>query len=87
MKITLFIVIFLLILPIILFYSQYRLCKKKSKFALILPTIVLAFSVIVGYFGIIISITMFLMYFITNYLEKEKQNKKFEMDKMNIEDL
>ncbi len=87
MRITAFMIIIFLALPIILFFMQYKLCKKKSKWALILPTIVASFSALVGYYTLILSAVMFLMYFVNEKLEKEKQSIKSEIEKMNIEDL
>ncbi len=87
MKIMSFILIIILALPIILFFMQYKLCKKKSKWALILPTIVAGFSILVGYYTIILASVMFLMYFVSMHLEKENENKLSEIEKMNIKDL
>ena len=73
-------------IPLILFYIEYRLAIKGSKLAIILPTIVLCFAVIMPIVAIT-SIVMFVIYFVVKYLEKEKKDKMSEIDKMNIQDL
>ncbi len=76
----------LLIVPLILFYIEYRLAKIQSKTAIILPVVILCFSVIAPFIAIT-SIIMFVIYFVVRYLEKEKREKLSEIDKMNIQDL
>ncbi|WMJ76075.1 MULTISPECIES: hypothetical protein [unclassified Sedimentibacter] len=88
MEITkmLFALIVLLIIPFTLFYVEYRLAKAQSKLAVILPVVVLCFSVIMPIVALT-GIIMFVIYFVVKYLEKEKKNKLSEIDKMNIQDL
>lgn len=81
-----FILFVLIIIPLILFYIEYRLAKEQSKFAIILPVIVLCFAVIIPFVALT-SIIMFVIYFVVKYLEKEKQEKLSEIEKMNIQDL
>lgn len=76
----------LMIIPLILFFIEYKLAKQQSKLAIILPTVVLCFAVIMPIIAIT-SIIMFVIYIVVKYLEKEKQNKVSEIDKMNIQDL
>lgn len=78
--------IVLMIIPLILFLMEYRLAKSQSRMAVILPVVVLWFSVIILY-AAIISAIMFVIYFVVKYLEKEKQKKLSELEKMNIHDL
>lgn len=78
--------LFLMVIPLILFYIEYRLAKQGSKLAIILPTIVLCFAVIIPIVAIT-SIVMFVINFVVKYLEKEKKDKMSEIDKMNIQDL
>lgn len=85
MKATIAILVFIGI-PLILFYIEYRLAMQGSKLAIILPTIVLCFAVIMPIVAIT-SIVMFVIYFVVKYLEKEKKDKMSEIDKMNIQDL
>lgn len=85
MKATIAILVFIGI-PLILFYIEYKLAMQGSKLAIILPTIVLCFAVIMPIVAIT-SIVMFVIYFVVKYLEKEKKDKMSEIDKMNIQDL
>ncbi len=86
MRIT--IVLFaMVVIPIILIFVQWYLCKKSSKLALILPLIVACFTVIVGFLALGLSAVMFLIYFVHNHLEKQKRSRLSEIEKMNIEDL
>ncbi len=77
---------FLLGIPLVLFFVEYMLAKKQSKLAVILPTIVLCFAVILPIVAIT-AIIMFVIYFVVRHLEKEKQEKMSEIEKMNIQDL
>lgn len=76
----------LMVIPLILFYIEYRLAIQGSKLAIILPAIVLCFAVIMPIVAIT-SIVMFVINFVVKYLEKEKKDKISEIDKMNIQDL
>ncbi len=87
MKITFVVAILLLIVPACLFFLQYRLCKKQSNFALILPIIVACFFVILGFYALIISGIMYGIYFIMKKLEKDKQDKEDDVKRMTIQDL
>lgn len=72
--------------PIILFIIEYRLAKKESKFAIILPVIVMCFAVIIPIIAIT-GIIMFVIYFVVKNGEKERKEKISELEKMNIQDL
>jgi len=85
MRVT-FILIVLMIIPLILFYIEYKLAKQQSILAVILPTIVLCFAIIIPIFAVT-SIIMFVINYVVKYLEKEKQGKMSEIEKMNIQDL
>lgn len=76
----------LMIIPFVLFFIEYRLAKKQSKLAIILPTVVLCFAVLLPFIAIP-SIVMFVINFVVKYLDKEKQEKLSEIEKMNIQDL
>ncbi len=78
---------FIIILPAIFFTIQFYLCKKKSNFALIFPVITACFFVILGYYALIMTGIMFLIYFVMKHLDKLKEAKNSEIKKMNIEDL
>lgn len=84
-KVTLTLAVFMIV-PLILFYIEYRLAKIHSRMAIILPVVILCFSVIVPFVAIT-SIIMFVIYFVEKYLEKEKREKLSEIEKMNIQDL
>jgi hypothetical protein len=75
-----------MIIPLILFYIEYMLAKRQSKLAIILPTIVLCFAIIMP-INVLTSIIMFVIYYVVNYMRKEKSDKMSEIDKMNIQDL
>ncbi|MDD4047156.1 MAG: hypothetical protein WCR90_05750 [Sedimentibacter sp.] len=75
-----------MIIPLILFYIEYRLAKQQSKLAIILPTIVLCFAIIMP-INVLTSIIMFVINYVVNYMRKEKSDKMSEIDKMNIQDL
>lgn len=76
----------MIIIPAVLFFVEYKLAKKQSRMAVILPVIVLCFAVIILYFAIY-AVIMFAIYFLVKYLEKERLEKLSEIDKMNIQDL
>lgn len=78
--------IVLMIVPLILFFVEYHLARKQNKVAVILPVVVLCFAVIIPPVAIT-SIIMFVIYFVIKHLEKEKQGKLSEIEKMNIQDL
>ena len=65
----------LMIIPLILFFIEYKLAKQQSKLAIILPTVVLCFAIIMPIIAIT-SIIMFVIYFVVKYLEKEISNFK-----------
>lgn len=79
--------IFIISMPILLFVTEFYLCKKESKFALILPIIVATFFVFFGFYPLIISGIMFGIYFVMKHIEKENKSKQCEIEKMNIQDL
>lgn len=81
---VLFNLIHFIIVPIILFFVEYILAKKASKFAIILPTITLFISIFLGAFYILISAIMFLIWYL---VKKSVEKKLSEIDKMNIQDL
>ncbi|MDF2948067.1 MAG: hypothetical protein K0R07_77 [Sedimentibacter sp.] len=83
---VLFALAFFMIVPFILFFIEYRLAKIQSRMAIILPVVILCFAVIVPMVAIT-SIIMFVIYYVVKYLEKEKQEKLTELEKMNIQDL
>lgn len=87
MRITLFMLIPLIIVPIILFIVEFFLCKKQSKFATILPIITACGFILTGFHAIITAGIMFGIFFVMKYLDKEKQSKQSELQKMNIQDL
>ena len=87
MKTSAFIIFGIILIPALLFIFEFYLCKKKSKFALVLPIISACFFVIIGFYALIISAIMFGIYFIMKHIEKEKKDKQSELDKMNIQDL
>ncbi len=66
------------------FFAEYKLIKLHSKWAMYLPIIVFAFSIIFGLYTVIISAVMFIMYYINN---KNNKNINDEIDKMNKQDL
>jgi len=76
-----------ILLPTLLFLLEWYLCKKQSKFAIILPVIVACFFVLLGFLAIGVAGIMFLIYFVMKHTENEYQKKLSEIDKMNIEDL
>lgn len=49
--------------------------------------VVACFFILLGVYAVIISGTMFGIYFVYRQIEKDKQSKKSEIDKMNIQDL
>ncbi len=61
--------------------------KRNSKIAIILPIIIACFFVILGFYAVIIAAIMYGIYFVVQYVEKDKQSKLSEIEKMNIEDL
>lgn len=77
---------FITLIPLALFFVEYKLAKANSKYAIILPVVVLCFAIIIPP-TIITSIIMFVIYFVMKHLEKERQEKLSEIDKMNIQDL
>ncbi len=79
--------VFIITIPTMLFIIEFLLCKKHSKFAVVLPVIVACFAVLFGFLAIMVSAIMFLIYFVFTFSEKEKIKKLSEIDKMNIEDL
>ena len=73
-----------IIVPIILFGIEYFLSKKSSKFAVILPTIILFISIFLGIVYILVSVIMFAIWYL---VKKSKEKKLSEIIKMNIQDL
>lgn len=71
-------------IPIVCFFTEYKLIKSNSKWAMYLPIIVLALSILFGLYTVIISAVMFIMYYINN---KNNKNINDEIDKMNKQDL
>ena len=65
-------------------FAEYKLIKLHSKWAMYLPIIVFAFSIIFGLYTVIISAVMFIIYYINN---KNNKNINDEIDKMNKQDL
>lgn len=74
----------LCIVPLVLFYIQWKLSRKDSKAALILPTVVACFFPLFGTHFLFVSGILFLIYYITTKNLKEQVS---ELHKMNIEDL
>ena len=87
MKIVTFILVGIILIPALLFCFEFYLCKKNSKFALILPIITACFFILVGFYALIISAIMFGIYFIMKHIGEKNQTKQSELDKMNIQDL
>lgn len=87
MKIMTSIILGIILIPVLLFLFEFYLCKKQSKFALVLPIITACFFVVIGFYALIISAIMFVIYFAMKHIEKEQQYKQSELDKMNIQDL
>ena len=81
------ILLMIVLIPVLLFILEFYLCKKDSKWALIIPMVVACFFILLGFYAVIISGTMFGIYFVYRQIEKDKQSKKSEIDKMNIQDL
>lgn len=79
--------IVLLLLPVLLFLFEFYLCKKKSKFVLVLPIISACFFIVIGVYALIISAILFGIYFSMKHIEKEKQDKQSELNKMYMQDL
>lgn len=81
------ILLMIVLIPVLLFVLEFYLCKKNSKWALIIPMVVACFFILLGLYALVISGTMFGIYFVYRQIEKDKQSKKSEIDKMNIQDL
>lgn len=79
--------IWVLFISVLLFALQFLLCKRTSKGAIILPLIVACFFIILGLYALFIAAIMFGIYFVMRYIEKEKERKLSEIEKMNIQDL
>ena len=76
--------ILVLVISASLFALQFLLCKRNYKGAIVLPIIVACFFIILGLYAIIMAAIMFGIYFVMRYIEKEKQSKLSEIEKMNI---
>ncbi len=87
MRLSVIFALTIIIIPALLFIFEFYLCKKASRFALILPIIVACFFVVFGIYAIITSAIMFLIYFILKHIEKQRQEKQSELNRMNIQDL
>lgn len=87
MRFATFMIFAIILVPVLLFAFEFYLCKKKSKFALVLPTIAACCFLLVGFYAIIISAIMFGIYLVVKHMDKEAQSKQSELDKMNILDL
>lgn len=81
------ILFFLAGIPIALFVIEALLSIKKSKIAIILPVVVACFSVILGFYALMIAALMLAIYFLIKFIDKEKQARLSEIQKMNIQDL
>lgn len=81
------ILFFLAGIPIALFVIEALLAIKKSKIAIILPVVVACFSVILGFYALMIAALMLAIYFLIKFIDKEKQARLSEIKKMNIQDL
>lgn len=73
--------------PIILLVLQWYLCKKKFKFAIVLPAIVACFYLLLGLPLIGVSSIMLLIYIIMTCVLREKKKRTLEIEKMTIQDL
>lgn len=87
MKIMTSIIFGIILIPVLLFLLEFYFCKKQLKFALTLPIITACFFVVFGFYALIISAIMFVIYFVMKHIQKEQQYKQSELDKMNIQDL
>lgn len=88
MKIPSTILMFVLVLvPLLLFVLEFFLCKRHAKAALILPVVVACLVVFVGFYAWMVAAVLIAIYLVMRYIEKERQSKLSEMQKMNIEDL
>ncbi|MEG1500589.1 MAG: hypothetical protein RR396_01385 [Clostridiales bacterium] len=87
MKIATGLILTMITLPVILFIIEYFLAKNKNRAAMILPMIVACFFAIAGFYALIIGAIMFAINLIMQHIDKEKQAKLSEIEKMNIEDL
>ncbi|WP_426350771.1 hypothetical protein ACPWSR_05895 [Alloiococcus sp. CFN-8] len=81
-------IILLLIIPVLLVIVEYFLAKMKDPIAgLILPILCGISLIFTAWYGPLLSIFLFITYFVTRN-NKAKENKgPTDMDKMNIEDL
>ncbi len=78
----------LLIIPSLLILVEYFLAKMKNPIAgLVLPILCGISLIFTALYGILLSIFLFITYFVTRN-NKAKENKgPTDIDKMNIEDL
>ena len=83
---TIGLILFILI-PLLLFICEVLLAKRGSKWAIILPVIVLCFAVLLGFYPIIVSGIMAIIYLVVKQLKKTNEKQTSEIDKMNINDL
>jgi len=81
-------IILLLIIPVLLVIIEHFLAKMKNPIAgLILPILFGISLTFTAWYGLLLSIFLFITYFVTRN-NKEKENKgPTDIDKMNIEDL
>lgn len=87
MKIATNVIFIITIIPIILLIIEVFLAKKDFMGGILLPAAVACTFVSLGFYSLAVAGVMFLIYFVTRYLEKEKYSKLSEIDKMNIKNL
>lgn len=83
MKIAANVIFLITIVPIILLMVEVFLAKKDFMGGILLPSAVACTFVILGFYSLAVAGVMFLIYFVTRYLEKEKYSKLSEIDKIN----
>lgn len=82
MKTLPFIAWFIMAVSVLALGLEVSLCKRKAKFAFILPFAVACCSVFLGFYSIILSGLMFLIYYamhaVIKQMEKEKRAKHWQ---------
>ncbi len=84
MRIMIFYMLIMVVVPLALISWQYNLCKKNSKHTLVLPKIAAVLTIFFGFYFLVIALILFYMHY---EKQKEKKEKVSEIRKMNIEDL
>ncbi|GEM_PF-2062189 len=76
-----------MIVPAILIVLEIYFCKNQMRAALIMPVVVACCFIIFGIYAFMLAAVLFIIYYVFNHLQKVKESKSKEIDKMSIEDL